>query len=92
MYPVNRSIDAKDARKKNRHQCTLYITDDNTRFLFNNNLRLSLYNRNILRVMTSSNHKCDVEIPEAHVGIEIYHIRSIRKLLFRSDPSARIKI
>jgi hypothetical protein len=85
MASLKRSFDAHEAGKINRSPCSLYITDDNTRFVFNNNIQLWRYNRNTLGVITFGITKWD-DIKSDHIKIqENINLQELKKMLGLRD-------
>jgi hypothetical protein len=67
---------------ENLSPCSLYITDGNTRFVFNNNLHLSQYTRNIIGVITFNTKRCFSNEEEDHSKIEEdLNLQELKKML-----------
>jgi hypothetical protein len=87
VYKIQRGLDAKNAGKVNRSPCTLYITNDNTRFVFNNNLRLGRYNRNTDGVLTLGDTKWeDLKDPfDLERNIDVQDLKIMVGLRYHSE-------
>jgi hypothetical protein len=87
IYKIQRGVDAYKAGKDNRSPCTLYITDDNTRFIFDNDCRLGKYNKNTTGVLTLGDSKWeDLKDPfDMERNIDLYDLKLMIGLKYHSE-------